>query len=134
MEIITLDYHLFGRAVISIQNPIRLNDLSEPEPDVVVLSYREDGYAAHMPTAEDVLFLIEVSDSTLAYDRLVKRPLYARSGIPEYWLVNLIDNSIEVYRKPEEDYYAESLVIYMDEEISAVAFPKSTFRVKDFIK
>lgn len=129
-----LSHYLFGRAVISIQNPIRLNDLSEPEPDVVVLSFREDGYTARMPTAEDVLLLIEVSDSTLAYDRVVKRPLYARSGIPEYWLANLIDNSIEVYRKPEGDRYTESFVVYITEEISAVAFPKATFRVKDFIK
>jgi Uma2 family endonuclease len=84
------------RAVIWVQNPVRLNDFSEPAPDVALLKPRDDFYAEHHPTAEDVLLVIEVSDSTILSDRNVKIPLYARSRIPEAWLVNLPKKMIEV--------------------------------------
>ncbi len=74
-------------AMISIQNPIWLAD-SEPEPDVAILIYREDLYASRRPGAADVLLLIEVADSSLAYDRDIKGSVYAEAGIGEYWIVN----------------------------------------------
>lgn len=118
-----------GKAIVSIQNPVRLNDLSEPVPDIVLLKYRSDRYRRHMPTAEDVLLLIEVADSTIPYDRRVKRPLYAQAGIPEYWLMNLVDNVIEVHRRPEGDSYTEMFTVYQGDVIAAEAFPEIEFEV-----
>lgn len=129
-----LSFHFFNRAIVSPQNPVRLNDLSEPEPDLVLLKFKKDTYVTDLPTAGDVLLLIEVSDSTLAYDRNVKRPLYARSGVPEYWIMNLIDNVIEVHREPEGDGYKEMFRVSRNSQISAVAFPEVTFQVEDLIR
>jgi Uma2 family endonuclease len=87
-----------GRGVIvRVQNPIQLDDFSEPQPDVSILKRRDDFYRHAHPRPEDVLLVIEVSDTTLEYDRKVKVPLYARAGIPEAWVVNIPEESIEVY-------------------------------------
>lgn len=89
-------------AMISIQNPVLLSD-SEPEPDVAILNFHDDLYASRRPGAQDVLLLIEVADSSLAYDRDVKGPIYAEAGIREYWIVNLMNSTIEVYRDPQPE-------------------------------
>lgn len=91
-------------SVIWAQNPIRL-ERSRPEPDVVLLKWRNDLYAGGMPTPQDVLLLVEVSARTLAYDRKVKAPLYARAGIGEYWIANLVGSVVEVYSEPVEGVY-----------------------------
>jgi len=80
--------------LIWIQNPIVLNDTSEPEPDLVVLSKREDHYLESHPKANDVLLVIEVASSSLLYDKEIKSSLYAQSGIPEYWIVNIESDQI----------------------------------------
>jgi Uma2 family endonuclease len=92
---------------IRVQEPIRLGDYSAPQPDVVVASRRDDRYAKGHPEPEDVLLLIEVSESSLTYDRNVKLPLYARAGIAEVWLVALLPQIVEVYRAPSEEGYGE---------------------------
>ena len=89
-------------AMISIQNPVLLSD-SEPEPDVAILNFCDDLYASRRPNAQDVLLLIEVADTSLAYDRDVKGPIYAEAGIREYWIVNLMNLTIEIYRDPQSD-------------------------------
>ena len=89
-------------AMLSIQNPIWLGD-SEPEPDVAILSFREDLYSSRRPMVEDVLLLIEVAESSLAYDREIKGAVYAEAGISEYWIVNLNQETIEVYLDPQSD-------------------------------
>ena len=91
---------LNGKALVSIQDPIVLGDDTEPEPDVAVMKIRDDAYASAHPRPDDVLFLIEVADTSLEYDREVKIPRYAAAGIPEVWIVNLVENLIEVYREP----------------------------------
>jgi Uma2 family endonuclease len=94
-----------GKAIVSVQNPIRLDDYSEPEPDFALLRPRSDFYRTATPVPSDVLLLIEVADSSLKYDRSVKRALYARHGIPEFWLINLGARKVEVHREPiGEDY------------------------------
>lgn len=95
-----------GRGVtVSVQNPVLLNDFSEPQPDLLILKRRADFYRHAHPRPEDVLVVIEVSDSTLELDRTVKMPLYAGAGIPEAWLVNLPDERIEVYSDPVGGVY-----------------------------
>lgn len=92
---------LQGRAIVSIQNPVQLlEEQSEPEPDITLLKYREDFYSDELPKAVDVLLIIEVTDSSLVYDREIKIPLYARANIQEAWLINLPENCIETYSSP----------------------------------
>jgi Uma2 family endonuclease len=85
-------------AVVSVQNPVRLNEHTEPQPDITVIRPRD--YTESLPVPEDVLLLVEVSDTTLAYDRNVKLPLYARASIGEVWIVNLPARIIERYTDP----------------------------------
>ena len=96
---------LAGRGILSVQNPVRLDDGSEPEPDVAVLRPRSDDYTTATAGPTDVLLLIEVADTSLNDDRAIKLPLYAESGIAECWIVNLLDRVVEVYRRPGNGRY-----------------------------
>ena len=100
-----LGEQLHRRAAVSVQNPIQLGEHSQPQPDVVLLRRRTDRYAPALPTAADILLVIEVADSSLEYDRTVKLPLYAQAGIPEVWIVNLAENVIEAHTQPEHGAY-----------------------------
>lgn len=91
--------------LVSTQDPIRLNDFSEPEPDLALLRLRDDFYRDAHPTPADVLLIIEVADTTLAYDRQVKVPLYAKAGVAEVWIINLTDEQIEIYAELTGDTY-----------------------------
>ncbi len=86
--------------IVRIQDPIILDDETEPQPDVAVVKFKANAYADSHPHAEDVLLLIEVADTSLEEDRLIKLSRYADSGIPEVWIFNLIENVVEVYREP----------------------------------
>ena len=88
-----------------MQNPVRLNDFSEPEPDIALLKPRDDFYSQSHPTAADVLLVIEVAETSVEYDRSIKMLLYARAGIPETWLVNLPKDIIEIYTQPKNGKY-----------------------------
>jgi Uma2 family endonuclease len=82
--------------VVSVQNPIRLNDFTEPLPDFAVFRPQPHGYRESMPTGRDTLLVIEVADSTVRYDRNIKLPRYAEAGVPEVWIVDLQANEIEI--------------------------------------
>ncbi len=90
-----------GSALVDAQNPLTLGEHSEPQPDLMVLRGRLDGYRQSHPRAEDVLLLIEVADSSAATDRNVKIPLYAKHGVREVWLIDLGARVLEVYREPQ---------------------------------
>ena len=89
-----------GEAIVAVQDPVRLNDYSEPLPDFSVLLARDDFYASAHPGPESVVLLIEVADPSMMYDRNTKLPLYARLGIPEVWLVDLVKNIVELHSSP----------------------------------
>ncbi|HUG17020.1 MAG TPA: Uma2 family endonuclease [Thermomicrobiales bacterium] len=93
-------------AIVSVQNPVRLSDLSEPQPDLMLLRPRD--YGDQSPGPEDLLLLIEVSDTTLAYDRTTKLHLYARAGVREVWIVDLIHAVVFRYLRPTSAGYRES--------------------------
>lgn len=95
-----------GLAVVSVQSPLRLDAYNEPEPDLMLLRPRSDDYQDRHPGAADVLLLVEVSETSLVYDRGTKLPLYARFGVPEVWIVDLDGAAIEVCRKVTGDAYA----------------------------
>lgn len=88
------------RFIVRVQSPIRLDDYSEPQPDITLLRVRSAFYAQAHPTPTDVLVVIEVADTSVELDRQVKLPLYAQAGIEEFWLVNLPDNTVEFYAEP----------------------------------
>jgi Uma2 family endonuclease len=87
--------------IVFTQNPIRLLPDSEPQPDISILKPRADYYRKSLPGASDVLLLIEVADTSTAYDRRIKLPLYASCSIPEYWLVDLKAERLEVHSSPK---------------------------------
>ena len=124
---------LHERALISIQAPIRLPD-SEPEPDVSVVRPRPDFYAKAHPIAEDIFLVIEVSDSSLDFDRDVKGPLYAESGIVEYWIVNLIESCLEVHRRPSPaGTYGELITLRSGDTVEITALPGVSLAVSDIL-
>ena len=98
---------LGGRAIVGVQDPVRLGEHSEPQPDLTLLRPRPDFYSDSHPESSDVMLLVEVADTSEGYDREVKMPLYARYGIPEVWLVDLSSRSIEVYRDPVPEGYRD---------------------------
>jgi hypothetical protein len=109
---------LSGLAVVAIQNPVPLNNNSEPQPDLAILRYRQDFYSLAHPTPADVLLIIEVSDTTLKFDREVKVPLYASEGIIEVWIVNLQDRVLERYWQLEQGEYQNIQTYGMGESLS----------------
>lgn len=111
------------QALVRVQNPVRLSDLSEPEPDLAVVRPRPDDYAAAHPGPGDVLLLTEVADTTVGFDRGEKAPLYAVSGIPEYWLVDLTADAVEVYRDPTVHGYQDVRRHVRGEALHPLAFP-----------
>lgn len=113
-----------NEALVSVQNPVRLNDLSEPEPDLMLLRPRADRYAGGHPGPDDVLLLIEVADTTQAFDQNVKVPRYAAAGISEVWLVDLGAGVVEVYREPGAGGYATAVVARTTDTVAPVLLPE----------
>lgn len=97
--------HLRRQAIVRVQSPIRVGEYSEPQPDLTLLRPRSDFYATDHPAPRDVLLVVEVAETSTDYDREVKGPLYARAGIPEFWLVDLSRGIVEVYRQPTAHGY-----------------------------
>ena len=109
--------------LVSIQNPVTLPPHSEPQPDIAVLRPRMDSRDAGLPGPADVLLLIEVADTTLAYDRGTKLRLYARAGIVECWLVNLQSGSLEVHRGPTPQGYSRTTELRPGAVVSPLTLP-----------
>jgi len=114
---------LSGRANVRVQNPVQLDVYNEPLPDITLLARRADFYAAGHPTADDVLLAIEISDTTLRYDRDVKMRIYAVRGIRESWIVDLDRGAVLVFRDPSPDGYKTCLIFRRGDSLSPLAFP-----------
>lgn len=111
------------QAIVSVQDPIRLDEHNEPEPDIALLRYREDFYRSTHPGPADVLLIVEVADTSLRYDREIKLPLYARHGIPEVWIVDLENRRLEVHRRPEGETYREQICPAPNESVAPADLP-----------
>ena len=120
-------------AVVRVQGPVRLGEGTEPQPDLILLAPRADFYASAHPGPDDVLLLVEVSDSSTEYDREMKLPLYARYGITEVWLVDLGAGTIEVHRGPTAQCYQEVSQAGRDQRVSPATFPQMELAVADII-
>ncbi|MEP6671877.1 MAG: Uma2 family endonuclease [Chthoniobacter sp.] len=121
-----------GRFEVDPQNPFNLDDASQPQPDLTLLDPAVSKARRH-PNPADLFLVIEVSDSTVAYDRRDKGPAYARNGVREYWLLNLANDVLEVFRDPATGGYRETLTFSANETIAPLAFPDLVLRVGDFL-
>jgi Uma2 family endonuclease len=119
--------------IVSVQDPIRLNDFSEPQPDLALLKPRKDFYRNSHPTPEDVLVVIEVADTSVNYDRNVKLPLYARAGIPEAWLMVLPKDVIEVHSQPLNGKYQKVQRLKRGKTLVSPKIPTFSCKVEDLL-
>ncbi|MBK7871303.1 MAG: Uma2 family endonuclease [Saprospiraceae bacterium] len=125
---------LLGKSVIiSVQDPIRINEFSEPEPDIAIVRRRADFYADSHPEPQDVLLLIEVADSSFPIDRKVKVPLYAEAGIPEVWIVDLIQEKMLVFRLPKGKKYQEEQKLSASDALTIPAASNPSIAVADIL-
>jgi Uma2 family endonuclease len=131
--VVLLQPHAAGTAILRVQGPIRLDAHSEPQPDLSILRQRADFYASAHPTPADVLLVVEVADTSLRSDRDVKIPLYARTGIPEAWLVDLATSTVDVFTHPSLQGYRESRRAGRTEPLISPTFPATTFSVNDIL-
>lgn len=118
--------------VIQVQDPILLEDSSEPEPDIVLARPDVKNYTERHPTPDDILLIIEVSDLTLQFDRRQKGLAYSQAGIEQYLIVNAENNTIEDYRKPDADGYQSKQTYEIGEKISLIHFPELEIAAADF--
>ncbi|NEQ38729.1 MAG: Uma2 family endonuclease [Okeania sp. SIO3I5] len=118
---------------VGVQDPVRLNNTSEPQPDISLLQRRPDFYRTQQPQPENVFLLIEVSDTTIKYDTEVKVPLYAENNIVEVWLVNLTEECLEVYRQPTANGYEIVQTFQKGETVTIQALPNVTFTVDEIL-
>ncbi|MCI0531887.1 MAG: Uma2 family endonuclease [candidate division Zixibacteria bacterium] len=133
-RLITLLYPLINKiAIIRVQNPVRLSDFSEPEPDVALLKPRKDFYAEAHPRPSEVFLIIEVSDTSTEYDRNVKRRLYARAGIAEFWLIDLTAEALEIYNDPQNGEYLQKIFKKRGESFQSSAISDLTLEVDQIL-
>ena len=122
-----------GRYIVRVQNPVVIGERQAPQPDLVLLRPRPDFYETSAPGPEDILLIIEVSDSSLPYDRNVKAPLYAGHDIPETWLMNLVDDCIERFTRRGPGGYERHSVHRRGERITPEALPDLEILVDDLL-
>ncbi len=120
-------------AIVRVQDPIRLNGYSEPEPDVALVKPRDDFYSREHPGPGDMLLLIEVADTSVERDLGAKLPLYAQAGIPEAWLVNLPAESIEVHSRPDSGEYRETVRVKRGETVMSRTIPSLEVAADDIL-
>lgn len=120
-------------AMVSIQGPAVVELRSEPQPDLLLVRRRDEHYRTHHPEPGDILLVVEVSDTTLAFDRRVKAPLYARVGIPEHWRFEVKRGLLVVHRDPSPAGYQTIQVYRRGESIALLAFPDRPIAVDDLL-
>lgn len=122
-----------GRWILQVQDPVCLDDHSEPQPDLVLLKRSADFYRKRHPQPEDVYLLIEVSDTSLTTDREDKLPAYGRAGVAEVWIINLADLTIEIYREPHFTGYGSKSILRAGDKAAPQAFPDVTVDVAELL-
>lgn len=117
---------------VDCQSPVVLDNFSEPQPDILLVALSIDE-TDEKPTPAETLLAIEVADSSLRYDSTTKLKAYARAGIPEYWIVNLADNAVDVHRQPAGETYAEHFRVESQGQLAPAAFPDRSIAVADIL-
>jgi Uma2 family endonuclease len=130
MELNRLFVPLWDRAVITIQATVVLGEGKVFDPDFLLLRLRDDRYKSNLPSAGDILLAVEAAESSLARDRMVKMPIYARAGIPEYWIADLEHETLIIHRDPRPGGYASVETRSGDDVVSPLAAPDFSFAVR----
>jgi len=126
---------LLGRSVlISVQDSIQLNDNSEPEPDIALLMRDPLYYEDHHPTPSEIYLIIEIAYTTLRKDCSTKATIYAQSGITDYWVLNISDRQLHVFREPSQEGYKSELILADSMTISPLHFPDISFMVSEMLR
>ena len=128
-----LTERLAQTVLVSVQNPVEIDEMSELQPDVVLLKPRDDFYAAGHPRPDDILLVIEVADSSLDYERQVKLPIYAKAGIAEVWLVDLAEKCVDVYSQPDGERSSAHARYGSTEQVSPASIADLTVAVEDIV-
>ena len=118
-----LQNRLGNRAWISIQDPIKLNERSEPEPDIAVVKVDPLDYADHHPTPSEVYLIIEVANSSLILDCETKAKAYSQAGITDYWVLDVISRQLHIFREQTQEGYENKVILAENATISPLAFP-----------
>lgn len=124
---------LGDRALLRLQDPIQLDDYSEPEPDIAVVYLDPLDYGNHHPNPDEIFLIIEVTDTTFPKDYAIKAPMYARSRILDYWLLDVNHRRLFVFRLPSQNVYQNEQVLTEDEFVSPLAFPDLVISVRDML-
>ncbi|MEG4104590.1 Uma2 family endonuclease [Microcoleus sp. S13_C5] len=128
-----LQYIFRNLAWVRMQDPIALDDNSEPEPDIAVVRIDPFDYATHHPTPSEVYLIIEVADSSLTFDREIKAKAYARSGIADYWVLNVGDRQLHLFREPTENGYQSEVILGETASISPLQFPTVNIAIQEML-
>ena len=123
-----------GRWIVSIRDPVHLETYSEPQPDLMLLKVTPDFYRLRYPLPADVFLLVEIAEASIEYDRQKKLPAYGRAGIREYWIVNLEEKAVEVYREPHLTGYRSRLILHSGDKAHPLAFPDALVDVAELMK
>lgn len=128
-----LEQRLAERVLVRVQDPVRLNDFSEPEPDIAVVILDPLEYASHHPQPSEILWLIEIADSSLDFDCGAKASAYARSGIAEYWVLDVQARKLHVFRSPVAQIYESEFVFAETMTIAPLAFPDCVLQISEML-
>ncbi len=121
------------RVFVKSQDPIQLSDYSEPEPDIVIANRDPWAYSTHHPSPDEVLLVIEVADASLKYDLETKAPLYATANIDEYWVLDVIERQLYVFRQLAEGRYQVQMILAEALPVTPLAFPELTLAIADML-
>jgi Uma2 family endonuclease len=121
------------RVFVISQDPVQLNDYSEPEPDIALVRPDPLYYEYHHPTPREIYLIIEVADSTLKRDREFKATVYAQAGIMDYWVLDISDRQLYVLREPQENAYQREEILKGNDTISILAFPDVTITIAEML-
>ncbi|MEH2452681.1 Uma2 family endonuclease [Nostoc sp.] len=116
-------------ALVRVQDPIQLSQYSEPEPDIAVVQIDGRKYIDHHPASNEIFLLIEIADTTLEIDRKQKAPLYATARIADYWILDVNQHQVDVFREPGLEGYNEEFILDEDATLSLIAFPEIEIRI-----
>ena len=124
---------LADRAEVYTQDPIQLDDFSEPEPDIAVVRIDPLDYVERHPTTSEVYLLIEVADSSFKYDRETKGKAYAKSGIADYWVLDVNDRKLHVFREPTQEGYQSEVILLEETSVLPLQFPTLEIALQDML-
>ena len=128
-----LENCLGQQAWIRTEHPVELDDFSEPEPDVAVVRLDPLDYADHHPTPSEVYLIIEVADSSLKYERETKAKAYARSGIVDYWVLDVVDRKLHRFGEPTQEGYQSEVILTEEATLSPLQFPNLAIALRDML-